>query len=780
MANTIRHKRGTTVPVAGDLVTGEIAIKTDTGTLYTKTDGGTVVSVGGGGTWGSITGTLSSQTDLDTALGLKAPLASPALTGTPTAPTASVSDNSTQIATTAYVKSQGQVANFYTQGRNTTGSTIPAFSVLYINGATSGVPNWGLARADSGTTSDTTFGVTTNSIANNANGNVITAGILSNVNTSAYTVGTQLWLSASVAGAVTSTQPTAPNHTVYIGIVTVSSAGSGQVSLAIQNGYHLASSHDVSTSSLTNLDLLAYESSTSLWKNKSASTIGLAPLASPTFTGNPSLPTGTSGVTQTAGDNTTKLATTAFVTTANNLKANLASPALTGTPTAPTASTSTNTTQIATTAYVKTNLTSYATLAGNPAFTGYPTAGTAATSNETTTLATTAFVKANIRKIPTTFNGDIGSTGSLDENACYLSNTNASHIINLFYAGYYNALGTVLMFYQNDNQQIEFSTAGTSAPNGNRYYAAFPGATIFAVKTALPYYWAIYGDLISTQYTPYGTVFSGPTLDTSNTVSSGYMDYNNDTVQAYTNYNTVANGWGGSFNQNTNASYGTTMSASFQYSQYDYYHLSADGGGGYFLTFEYSSGGGPDAYGTKYGTPYWDGSAMSLYQAIADGTGGTTYIPWDGASPYPSYGTQTSSTSFGNYGPKTDAIGNTYNLYYDSTNYADGYGGVYDVWGMSSGYNYPSLWAFDAYHVDTSLQNTTTYWYDSSYNQIYPYDYGYNGADGSGNTIWISTTSGTSWYPSIGTQMTPDYYDTSSTYGRMCADGYGGYYWSPY
>lgn len=38
-----------------------------------------------------------------TALGLKAPLASPALTGTPTAPTATVGTNTTQIATTAFV-----------------------------------------------------------------------------------------------------------------------------------------------------------------------------------------------------------------------------------------------------------------------------------------------------------------------------------------------------------------------------------------------------------------------------------------------------------------------------------------------------------------------------------------------------------------------------------------------------------------------------------------------------------------------------------------------------
>jgi hypothetical protein len=47
-----------------------------------------------------------------------------------------------------------------------------------------------------------------------------------------------------------------------------------------------------------------------------ADVTGAAPLASPTFTGAPSLPTGTTGVTQTAGNNTTALATTQFVTSA--------------------------------------------------------------------------------------------------------------------------------------------------------------------------------------------------------------------------------------------------------------------------------------------------------------------------------------------------------------------------------------------------------------------------------------------------------------------------------
>ncbi|EHD1370933.1 phage tail protein, partial [Salmonella enterica subsp. enterica serovar Johannesburg] len=45
------------------------------------------------------------STTINNALALKAPLSSPALTGTPTAPTAAQSVNNTQIATTAFVKS---------------------------------------------------------------------------------------------------------------------------------------------------------------------------------------------------------------------------------------------------------------------------------------------------------------------------------------------------------------------------------------------------------------------------------------------------------------------------------------------------------------------------------------------------------------------------------------------------------------------------------------------------------------------------------------------------
>ncbi|WP_225421176.1 hypothetical protein [Sphingomonas parva] len=48
---------------------------------------------------------IADVTGLQAALGLKAPLASPALSGTPTAPTAAAGTNTTQIATTQYVRS---------------------------------------------------------------------------------------------------------------------------------------------------------------------------------------------------------------------------------------------------------------------------------------------------------------------------------------------------------------------------------------------------------------------------------------------------------------------------------------------------------------------------------------------------------------------------------------------------------------------------------------------------------------------------------------------------
>ena len=101
-------------------------------------------------------------------------------------------------------------------------------------------------------------------------------------------------------------------------------------------------------------------------------------------------------------------------------KADLASPTFTGTPAAPTAVANTNTTQVATTAYVQTELGDYAPLA-SPTLTGTPTlpTGTIATtqsvSDNTTAVATTAFVVAEIAdEVGTTVQAYDADTAKLD------------------------------------------------------------------------------------------------------------------------------------------------------------------------------------------------------------------------------------------------------------------------------------------------------------------------------------------------------------------------------
>ena len=146
------------------------------------------------------------STAQQTALDLKANLASPALTGTPTAPTAAVTTNTTQVATTAFVRAE----------------------VAALVGS-------------AGSTLDTL-------------GEIATA------------LGNDVALSATLTTSIGLKAPLA--SPTFTGTVTIPSG---------------------------------------------ASISGFAPLASPTFTGTPTLPTGTIATTQSAANNTTAVATTAYV-----------------------------------------------------------------------------------------------------------------------------------------------------------------------------------------------------------------------------------------------------------------------------------------------------------------------------------------------------------------------------------------------------------------------------------------------------------------------------------
>lgn len=149
--------------------------------------------------------------------------------------------------------------------RNTTGSPLSKGTVVYINGATGQTPTVAKALASTDATSAQTLGMVYADISNNATGYVVNVGLITNIDTSAFTDGTQLYLSGVTAGGVTSTKPYAPLHLVYVGIVEYAHPVNGKIFVSVQNGYEMDELHNVSAQTPSNGQTLVYNSSTQLW-----------------------------------------------------------------------------------------------------------------------------------------------------------------------------------------------------------------------------------------------------------------------------------------------------------------------------------------------------------------------------------------------------------------------------------------------------------------------------------------------------------------------------------
>ena len=155
--------------------------------------------------------------------------------------------------------------------KNTTGTTLTDGQIVYITGATGNLPSVSLASALNETTSAATLGMVTETITNGSSGFVTITGLVNRLNTLAFNEGDILWLS-NTAGEYTNIKPTSPSHLVLIGYVTKKSA-QGSIYVKIQNTQELNECSDVLFGTLSNNDLLIYESSTGLWKNKQLSTL---------------------------------------------------------------------------------------------------------------------------------------------------------------------------------------------------------------------------------------------------------------------------------------------------------------------------------------------------------------------------------------------------------------------------------------------------------------------------------------------------------------------------
>lgn len=359
-----------------------------------------------------------NESDADTAIALRATINSPTFTGTPAAPTASAGTNTTQVATTAFVTTA--VANTIESapGALDTLNELAAalnddasFSTTVTNLINANETHIDNAVTLTGVAKDATnLGTFTGGTITD---NQTIKASLQLLETKVEAVQTDVDGNESDADTAI-----AANETHIDNLATLSGVAKDETSLATFSGSTISDSRTVKQAlqeletSLEEIDANANDITTAVGVAEQATHLGSfsgstisangtakeaiqeletavelkAAVAGPTFTGAPAAPTAS------AGTNTTQLATTEFVsvainnlingapgaldtlneiaeaiaddanvaanlTTLINARATIASPTFTGTPAAPTAAQSTNTTQVATTAFVQSNLT---------------------------------------------------------------------------------------------------------------------------------------------------------------------------------------------------------------------------------------------------------------------------------------------------------------------------------------------------------------------------------------------------------------------------------------
>ena len=319
--NGIVKSNGTTISaaVAGtDYVTPSGSITGNAATVTTNANlTGPITSTGNATSIASQTGTGSTFVMS----------ASPTLTGTPLATTATAGTNTTQIATTAFVTaavSSGTTTNFTGNLAGDVTGTQSATVVGKINGtALSGLVT-GILKNTTATGVPSIAIAGTDYLTPTGNGSALTGITESQVTN----LTVDLALKAPLASPTLTGTPLAP--TAIAGTNTTQLATTAFVTNAVSSG---------TTTNFTGN--LAGE----VTGTQSSTVVGNAAVIAKTLTGY----TSTSGTVSSA-DNI--LGAIQKINGNDALKAPLASPTLTGTPLAPTAIAGTNTTQIATTAFV--------------------------------------------------------------------------------------------------------------------------------------------------------------------------------------------------------------------------------------------------------------------------------------------------------------------------------------------------------------------------------------------------------------------------------------------
>ena len=265
---TIASQNANNVAITGGSITGitDLAVA----------DGGTGASTASGARTNLSAAMLGANTDITSLGGITGGISTPDFLQLDTAAAASIAvaklrwNVDTATAAFGIVDGTDEInigEQMFAYVTNAESVAITRGQAVYLYQAQGNRATVKLASNLGDATSAKTLGlVAQDSIGANQTGFIITQGVVSKINTSAFAEGATLYLGAT-AGSLTSTKPKAPNHLVYIGVVERSNAGNGQIYVKPQNGYELDEIHDVQINSPANGQTIIYDQSTSLWKN---------------------------------------------------------------------------------------------------------------------------------------------------------------------------------------------------------------------------------------------------------------------------------------------------------------------------------------------------------------------------------------------------------------------------------------------------------------------------------------------------------------------------------
>lgn len=204
--------------------------------------------------WGSITGLLSNQLDLQAALNAKYNI--------PTGTTSQYIDGTGALQTFPSALATG-----YVRHEVKAGVPIIKGQAVYVRSSDGTNMIVELASYDTEQTSSKTMGLLDRTVSTNGFANVITEGLLAGLDTTAAQAGDPVWLgpNGNLLYGIAN-KPHAPFHMVFIGIVTRVNANNGEIFVKVQNGYEIDELHDVLISGAVAGQLLRRDSD-GLWKN---------------------------------------------------------------------------------------------------------------------------------------------------------------------------------------------------------------------------------------------------------------------------------------------------------------------------------------------------------------------------------------------------------------------------------------------------------------------------------------------------------------------------------